>query len=72
MELFAGYVLIELYVSVADTLYNGICHLRHLLSLLAFKVVLHKPLSYKLLGELSLRLALFKLLLVALCIEVSA
>ena len=64
-------MLVKLNVAVAHTLGISICYFGHRLSRLVHKIVFNKPLAHKLLRELALRLSLFKLLFVAICIKIA-
>ena len=64
-------MLIELDIAVADTLDESIGEFGHFVAWTVHEVVVDKPLAHELLGELALRFALLKLLLVALGIEVA-
>ena len=65
-------MLVKFDISAAHALAVFVCHLRNGLSRLVHEVMLNEPLAHKLFRQLLLRFALFKLLFVAVSVEVAA
>ena len=72
VELLSHDMLVQLDIAVGHAVHVFVRHFRHLLAFLAHEVVVDEPLAYEFLGKLLLGFAFFKLLLIPVCVEVTA